>query len=308
MGTALLAPAVATGLGLAPAAGARAGRHLDLPPGVSSSPRRSAGCGAGWSRRSSACSCINYFFTEPLHTLRVTDSDDAVALVAFLVVAAIVGSLVARALEERARAARGEREARLLSYLATKVLSGERLDGSWRTSPARCSGRCTWRGARSGRRTGSGTYEIASPATTRRPARSEGSPSTSGARCSGRWSWSAPRASHRSAARTSGCSRRPRGRSRSRWSGRARRAGPNLARLDAETNQARAALFSSVTPRPADPARVDQGGGHEPARRRRRARRRRSGASCCRRCWRRPTGSTGSSATSSTSRSSGPAR
>jgi two-component system sensor histidine kinase KdpD len=72
--------------------------------------------------------CLNYFFTQPLHTLRVTDSEDAVALVVFLVVAGIVGSLVARALEERARAARGERESRLLSYVATRVLSGEPLE------------------------------------------------------------------------------------------------------------------------------------------------------------------------------------
>ena len=92
--------------------------------------------------------------------MRVTDSEDAVALVAFLVVAAIVGSLVARALEERARAAQGERESRLLSYLATKVLSGERLERVLEDFAGSLLGplhlaRCEIRA-----RTGSGAYEI----------------------------------------------------------------------------------------------------------------------------------------------------
>lgn len=71
---------------------------------------------------------LNYFFTEPLHTFRVANREDVVALVVFLVVALIVGSLVARAVDEGARAARREREARLLNYFATKALSGEPLD------------------------------------------------------------------------------------------------------------------------------------------------------------------------------------
>ena len=71
---------------------------------------------------------LTYFFTEPLHTLRVESGEDVVALVVFLVVSVIVGSLLARALAEHARASRREQEARLLSYFATKILSGERLD------------------------------------------------------------------------------------------------------------------------------------------------------------------------------------
>ncbi|HET7309672.1 MAG TPA: DUF4118 domain-containing protein, partial [Actinomycetota bacterium] len=35
--------------------------------------------------------CLNYFFTEPLHTLRVHNRDDVVALAVFLVVALLVG-------------------------------------------------------------------------------------------------------------------------------------------------------------------------------------------------------------------------
>ncbi len=71
---------------------------------------------------------LNYFFTEPLHTLRVRNRDDVVALVVFFVVALLVGWVVARAVQERDRATRREREARLLNLFATKALSGEPLD------------------------------------------------------------------------------------------------------------------------------------------------------------------------------------
>jgi len=71
---------------------------------------------------------LNYFFTEPLHTLRVHNRDDVVALVVFLVVALLVGWVVARAVTERDRATRREREARLLNLFTTKALSGEPLD------------------------------------------------------------------------------------------------------------------------------------------------------------------------------------
>ncbi|HEY3212696.1 MAG TPA: ATP-binding protein [Actinomycetota bacterium] len=71
---------------------------------------------------------INYFFTEPLHTLRVHNRDDVVALVVFLVVALLVGWVVSRAVAERDRATRREREARLLNLFTTKALSGEPLD------------------------------------------------------------------------------------------------------------------------------------------------------------------------------------
>ena len=71
---------------------------------------------------------LNWFFTEPLHTLRVDDRDDVVAIVTFLVVALVVGSVVARAVEESVRATRREREARLLNLFATKALSGQPLE------------------------------------------------------------------------------------------------------------------------------------------------------------------------------------
>src|SRR6266545_3215092 len=51
---------------------------------------------------------VTYFFTEPVHTFRITSRDDVVAVVVFLVVALIVGWVVARAVEERDRASRRE--------------------------------------------------------------------------------------------------------------------------------------------------------------------------------------------------------
>lgn len=70
---------------------------------------------------------LNYFFTPPRNTFRVGKTEDLVALVVFLMVAAVVATLVARALAERDRAARREREANLLSYFASKLLSAEPL-------------------------------------------------------------------------------------------------------------------------------------------------------------------------------------
>jgi two-component system sensor histidine kinase KdpD len=71
---------------------------------------------------------LTFFFTEPVHTFRITSRDDVLALGAFLVVALVVGAVVARAVLERDRAARREREARLLNFFATKALSGEPLE------------------------------------------------------------------------------------------------------------------------------------------------------------------------------------
>ena len=71
---------------------------------------------------------LNFFFTPPRHTFRVQRPEDLVALVVFLVVATIVGTLLARALQDRARAARKEQETRLLSYLSTKLISGEPIE------------------------------------------------------------------------------------------------------------------------------------------------------------------------------------
>jgi two-component system sensor histidine kinase KdpD len=71
---------------------------------------------------------LTYFFTEPIHTFRISGRDDVTAVVVFLVVALGVGWLVGRTVEARDRASRREREARLLSFFVTKALSGEPLD------------------------------------------------------------------------------------------------------------------------------------------------------------------------------------
>jgi two-component system sensor histidine kinase KdpD len=72
---------------------------------------------------------LNFFFTLPLHTLAVERAQDVVALGVFLIVSVIVGSLLSRALSQRSRAERREREARLLQQVSTRLLSGEPLRG-----------------------------------------------------------------------------------------------------------------------------------------------------------------------------------
>src|SRR6187551_2898242 len=44
---------------------------------------------------------LNFFFTEPRYTFRVDKGDDLIALVLFLVIASIVGTLLAIALRDR---------------------------------------------------------------------------------------------------------------------------------------------------------------------------------------------------------------
>ncbi len=74
----------------------------------------------------SVCSflALNFFFTPPLHTFAVEGTADLVALAVFLAVSATVGTMFSRALEQRARAERREREARLLHHLGTRLRSG----------------------------------------------------------------------------------------------------------------------------------------------------------------------------------------
>lgn len=90
----------------------------------------SAGGGLPGGLAASALSFVglNFFFTPPVHTLSVERTDDLVALAVFLAVSAIVGTLLSRALDQRARAERREREARLLHHVATRLLSGDPLE------------------------------------------------------------------------------------------------------------------------------------------------------------------------------------
>lgn len=85
----------------------------------------SGGLRAGLGASVLAFMALNFFFTKPFHTLTVEHTQDLIALGVFLVVSVIVGGLLSRALAQRARAERREREARLLHHLATRLLSGE---------------------------------------------------------------------------------------------------------------------------------------------------------------------------------------
>ncbi len=67
---------------------------------------------------------LNFFFTPPLHTFVVGETEDLVALAVFLAVSATVGTMLSRVLDQRARAEQREREARLLQHLGTRLMSG----------------------------------------------------------------------------------------------------------------------------------------------------------------------------------------
>jgi two-component system sensor histidine kinase KdpD len=71
---------------------------------------------------------LNYYFTIPYHTFRVQRTDELVALAVFVVVAGVVGALVARVFEERDRAERSNSEARSLAAFTGRLLSNEPLE------------------------------------------------------------------------------------------------------------------------------------------------------------------------------------
>jgi two-component system, OmpR family, sensor histidine kinase KdpD len=71
---------------------------------------------------------IPVLLSTPRFTINLGGTEELVTAVVFLAVALVVGLLVGGATEERARAARREREARLLGYLSTKLLTGEAPD------------------------------------------------------------------------------------------------------------------------------------------------------------------------------------
>ena len=84
-----------------------------------------AGIWAGLAASVPSFLALNFFFTPPLHTFNVAKGEDLVALVVFLLVSATVGALLSSALAQRTRAERREREARLLNHLGTRLLAGE---------------------------------------------------------------------------------------------------------------------------------------------------------------------------------------
>lgn len=68
---------------------------------------------------------LNYFFTPPFHTLTISETNNALALVVFVLVAALVSSTVDMAARRTRQAARAAAEARILANLAGSVLGGE---------------------------------------------------------------------------------------------------------------------------------------------------------------------------------------
>jgi two-component system sensor histidine kinase KdpD len=78
---------------------------------------------------------LNFFFIEPVHQLRISHSEDVVALAVFLVAALVVGRLAATSRERAERAESRERlalvreqEARLIAGVAAEVLAGANIE------------------------------------------------------------------------------------------------------------------------------------------------------------------------------------
>ncbi|MGQ0467928.1 MAG: DUF4118 domain-containing protein [Sporichthyaceae bacterium] len=77
-----------------------------------------------------ASALLNWYFTPPIHTWTIHDRDNFLALVVFVVVAALVSAVVDRA-GHRSREARAARaRAEVLSTLAGSVLRGDSAPGS----------------------------------------------------------------------------------------------------------------------------------------------------------------------------------
>ena len=71
---------------------------------------------------------LNFFFTPPRYTFRVGRPEELVALALFLIVATVVGSLLATALRDRLRSSRRERETAMISFVGTQLLAGSPLE------------------------------------------------------------------------------------------------------------------------------------------------------------------------------------
>lgn len=69
---------------------------------------------------------LNYFFTEPRHTFIISDLDEVIALVAFLVIAVSLSAMVHLVARRSRDAARASADARLLATVAGSVLGGQR--------------------------------------------------------------------------------------------------------------------------------------------------------------------------------------
>ena len=68
---------------------------------------------------------LNFFFIPPIHRFTITDSNNIVALVAFIVVGLVVASVVDLASRQTRQAAKASAESETLSELAVSVLRGD---------------------------------------------------------------------------------------------------------------------------------------------------------------------------------------
>src|SRR3954452_597002 len=68
---------------------------------------------------------LNYYFTPPTHTFTISDHNNALALLVFIGVAALVSGLVERVVRRTTAAGRAQAEAAILAGLAGGVLRGE---------------------------------------------------------------------------------------------------------------------------------------------------------------------------------------
>jgi two-component system sensor histidine kinase KdpD len=68
---------------------------------------------------------LNYFFTPPLHTFTIGETNNTLALIVFVVVAALVSSVVDLAARRTRQAARSAAESTMLGTLAGTILRGE---------------------------------------------------------------------------------------------------------------------------------------------------------------------------------------
>jgi len=124
---AVLGPGAAVGLGLAVSrqslVGATSLCLLAVVVAAAFGGRRS-----GFAASIVAFLSLNFFFTEPYHTLSVARSADIIALFVFLVVSVVVGTLLTRAIEERESAERRVAEAAFLDRITARLISGERIE------------------------------------------------------------------------------------------------------------------------------------------------------------------------------------
>jgi two-component system sensor histidine kinase KdpD len=86
------------------------------------------GAWAGWAASVLSFLALNFFFTPPLGTFSVEKSQDLVALGVYFVVSSLVGVLLSRAVSQRARAERREQETLLLNRVGYGLLRGESIE------------------------------------------------------------------------------------------------------------------------------------------------------------------------------------